>query len=67
MTKVERLIYEEGLEDGTREGFTKGETRGENRLGKLILSLLADKRHGDLERASKDGEYRKSLYQEYGI
>lgn len=41
----------------------------ENRdaLGRLNLLLMAEKRYDDLERASKDREYRKQLFETFGI
>lgn len=71
MTKVEQLIYEDGLADGKTagrvEGRAEGRAEGERRLGSLTLSLLSEKRYQDLERVSKDSGYREKLYQKYGI
>lgn len=75
MTKVERMIYEDGLTDGRREGRkegrkegrAEGKAEGEASLCRLILSLMADDRLDILERVSKDAEYREKLYLEYGI
>lgn len=53
--------------EGVRQGVTQGVTQGEERFGKLNLRLIADKRFEDVERASKDKDYREQLYQEYGI
>lgn len=36
-------------------------------LGRLNLLLMAEKRYDDLERASKDREYRKQLFETFGI
>ncbi len=67
MTKVEQLIYEDGLADGKTAGRAEGRAEGERRLGSLTLSLLSEKRYQDLERVSKDAGYREKLYQKYGI
>ena len=39
----------------------------EMRMGQLTTRLLAERRFEDLERMLKDKEYRKKLYEEYGI
>lgn len=36
-------------------------------LGRLNLLLMAEKRYDDLERASKDREYCKQLFETFGI
>ena len=62
---------DELIEDGKREGEIKGEIKGqikgEERFAKLNLLLMADKRYDDLERASKDREYRRQLFDTFGI
>lgn len=55
MTLVGQLLMEEGRE------------QGEERLGKLNLILMDEKRYDDLEKVLKDKEYRKQLYAQYGI
>lgn len=39
----------------------------EENMQKLIGRLLADKRNDDLLRVSKDKDYLKKMYKEYGI
>ena len=58
---------DELIEDGKKEGEMKGQMKGEERLSKLTLLLMADKRYDDLERASKDKEYRRQLFDTFGI
>lgn len=53
--------------DGVRQGIKQGIKQGEERFGKLNLRLIADKRFEDVERVSKDKDYRERLYREYGI
>ena len=55
MTLVGQLLMEEGRE------------QGEERLSKLNLILMDEKRYDDLEKVLKDKEYRKQLYAQYGI
>lgn len=67
--KTLRLLYEarqkEIRDRSAREDYVRSE--GEDRLNRLYRSLHQDNRHDDLERALRDKEYRKQLYQEYGI
>ena len=58
---------DELIEDGKKEGEMKGQMKGEERVSKLNLLLMADKRSDDLERASKDKEYRRQLFDTFGI
>ena len=70
---------DELIEDGKREGEMKGEIKGEikgqikgqikgeERFAKLNLLLMAEKRYDDLERASKDRDYRRHLFDSFGI
>ena len=57
----------EGEAKGRAEGEAKGRSEGENRLAELISKLLAAGRNDDIERASKDTQYRGKLYKEFGI
>lgn len=71
--KTLRAIHEAKLKEirdrNAREDYVRSEgvKQGEERFGKLNLSLIADKRFEDVERASKDKDYRERLYKEYGI
>ena len=67
MTKVERMIYDEGFESGTRSGIQQGIQQASTAISALNIALLADQRYGDLELASRDSEYQKKLFAEYGI
>ena len=57
----------EGRSEGLREGRSEGRREGEDRLNSLNCRLIADKRFEDLERATRDKEYRERLYNEYEI
>lgn len=71
--KTLRAIHEAKLKEirdrNAREDYVRSEgvKQGEERFGKLNLRLIADKRFEDVERVSKDKDYREQLYQEYGI
>lgn len=45
----------------------EGKEEGEKRVTKLNLLLIAEKRYDDLEKASRDKEYRNQLFQYFGI
>lgn len=59
MLKVEKLIFDEGVE--------VGEKRGEDRFALLTERLLKDSRLEDLFEATTNMEVRETLYNEYGI
>lgn len=67
----EDYVRSEGLREGRSEGLSEGRREGlregEDRLNSLNCGLIADKRFEDLERATRDKEYRELLYNEYGI
>lgn len=48
-------------------GKKSGADMAEENMQKLIGRLLADKRNDDLLRVSKDKDYLKKMYKEYGI
>ena len=58
---------EEGKELGRKEGQKEGQKEGENRFATLASALIEAGRAEDILKATKDMEYRKKLYKEYGI
>ena len=56
-----------GEQRGEERGIQIGERRGEDRVNKLYGLLLQEKRYEDLERSTKDEEFRGQLMSEYGI
>lgn len=63
MQYVERLAEKRG----EKLGEDHGETIAESHMQQLLQNLIADNRYEDLVRISKDSEYFKKMYQEYGI
>lgn len=59
MTKLGEMLFDDGVK--------AGEKKGEEKISRLTIRLLDEKRYGDLERAVKDLEYRKELYKIFGI
>ena len=57
----------EGKAEGFAEGKAEGKAEGERNLAELIQKLLAAGRTDDIERVTRDPEYRETLYKEFGI
>ena len=54
-------------EEGKELGRKEGQKEGENRFAMLASALIEAGRAEDILKATKDMEYRKKLYKEYGI
>ena len=67
MEERERLVKEEATERGLREGRIRGRKEGEERLARLLINLSKQNRQEDSIRALKDLEYRRKLYEEFGL
>ena len=65
--QIEKMAEERGRVIGEKQGELRGERRGENQFAALTEKLLTSSRTEDLLRATKDREYRKKLYKEYGL
>ena len=61
------LFKEEYLNEGLEKGLEKGREEGEERFSLLLQKLLAQGKNEDVQRALVDKEYRKQLYEEYGL
>ena len=57
----------EGRIEGRAEGRKEGERIGEERLANLLMKLSKQNRQEDSIKALEDLEYRKKLYEEFGI
>ena len=57
----------EAEQRGEQRGIQRGELRGTERVNKLNLLLLQQKRYDDLERSAKDIKFQQQLMSEYGI
>ena len=53
--------------DAIKEGREIGRKVGEEKLSLLLQKLLAQGKNEDIQRISVDKEYRKHLYEEYGL
>lgn len=54
MTKLGQMIFD----DGVKQGKERGERAGRDGMTRLIAILLKENRNDDLERITKDEEYR---------
>ena len=63
MAKIRRDAIKEGREIGREIGRKVGEEK----LALLLQKLLAQGKNEDIQRISVDKEYRKHLYEEYGL
>ena len=59
MTILGQMIFEDGEKRGLEQG--------EDRLSRLTLRLMEEKRYDDMERALKDKEYRKQMFKALGV
>ena len=57
----------EGRIEGRKEGRKEGERIGEERLANLLMKLSKQNRQEDSIKALEDLEYRKKLYEEFGV
>ena len=64
---IKMSIYEYDEERQRRFDKAEGMETGENRFAALTDILLEKGKVNELKRATKDTEYRKQLYQEYGL
>ena len=60
-------IKEDAKAEGRAEGKAEGKAEGEDAIVTLMQKLFAAGRGAELERASKDSEYRKKLMKEFGL
>lgn len=65
--KVMAQIGQEHYEDGIEQGIEIGKEQGEQRFAELTEKLLKEKRYEDLQRVTKDKEFRDELYQAFEI
>lgn len=57
-------IYEYDEEKHLAQVREEGREEGEERLGKLMMVLLASGRNIDAQKAATDADYRRELYKE---
>ena len=71
MEERERMVKKEAIERGLREGRIQGriqgERIGEERLASLLMKLSKQNRQEDSIKALENLEYRKKLYEEFGL
>lgn len=55
------------MEESKQQGIEKGLSEGERKMAKLTKVLLDEEKYDELKRAAADEEYRRALFEEYGI
>lgn len=58
---------ERGREQGMEQGRKQGMEQAEESINKLYAFLIKDKRLEDLERSTRDKDFRQQLMLQYGI
>ena len=59
--------FGQGRDEGHKEGVGEGIGIGEDKMSQLNLLLIEQNRIADLQRVSKDREFRQKLYLEFGL
>ena len=67
MAKIRRDAIKEGREIGREIGRKEGRKEADAKFSLLLQKLLAQGKNDDIQRISVDKEYRKQLYEEYGL
>ena len=67
MCNFGEVIEARAMRKGRRQGMRKGRRQGEERMGQLVQLLMDENRYPDVSRVVKDLEYRRQLYEAYGI
>ncbi len=65
--QVLELESDKMIEEAEARGEARGITFGENRYSKLMSLLLKDQLYDEIEKVTKNDEYRKELYHKYNI
>lgn len=67
MCEAADLLMQLGEQIGEARGEARGAERAEERMTALIQKLTQEQRYEDLARSAREPEYRKQLYQEFGL
>ena len=63
---AEELWLTKGIEQGIQQGIQQVQEQLD-RINKLNLLLLGEKRYDDLERCARNEQYREELMERYGL
>ena len=67
MTRIGQMIFDEAFDNGVVRGKELGREEGTESMSVLVSKLLQEKRLEDIQRVTKDKEYRKRLMKEFNI
>ena len=60
-------IRRDSIKFGLKLGLKLGREQGDYKLSLLVQKLIAQEKYEDIQRICVDKEYRKHLYEEYGL
>ena len=64
---MEEKGFKKGFEKGFEKGLKKGMKKGKAQMAQLIAKLFDLGKIEDVEKVSKDPEYREQLLKDYGL
>ena len=64
---MEEKGFKKGFEKGFEKGLKKGMKKGKAQMAQLIAKLFDLRKIEDVEKVSKDPEYREKLLKDYGL
>ena len=59
--------FKKGFEKGFEKGLKKGMKKGKKQMAQLVAKLFDLGKIEDVEKVSKDPEYREKLLKDYGL
>lgn len=67
MTRLGKMLYDDGRQVGREEGEKRGEKRGESKVMILIQKMSADGALEEIPRLTTDPEFYQAMTEKYGI
>ena len=58
---------QQGIQQGIQRGMQQGILQGADRVNRLTLLLMEEKRYANLTRSASDHEYQNQLFEAYGL
>ena len=62
-----KSMQEKGIKIGEKRGEKRGEKKGKKQMAQLVAKLFDLGKIEDVEKVSKDPEYREKLLKDYGF
>lgn len=67
MTRLGKMLYDDGRAEGRAEGKAEGESIGESKVMILIQKMSADGAAELIPRLTTDAEFYKAMLQKYSV